>query len=166
MLHHVACLAVTPAHDPLNPSPALPLLQNTLPTGGSDAVRQALRSKGHERLMRAIHFVAAGGNAQQVALHGFGKWTMQHLLDAAHLLRVEALELSKQVCAGLGGWGRCLLGCIAAAFAAAVLRRRAVWLCVDASDVTPGGGAVLVPCRACCPPSRLPRSAMAAPAPR
>ena len=108
-------------------------------SGGSDAVRQALRGKGHERLMRALHFITVGGNAQQVALHTFGKWTMQHLLDAAHLLRVEALELSKQVCGGqwpglgrfLSGWLLCscaagLLAChIVAAAAAAVLHRPA-----------------------------------------
>lgn len=63
--------------------------------GTPDSIRRALRSKGHERLMRVVHMVTNGRNCERVASDVNGNYTVQNLMAAAHQLRVQALTMTQ-----------------------------------------------------------------------
>ena len=49
-----------------------------------------------------------------MALDPFGNYSVQNLLESVHKLRLEALELTKQVRAGQGGLAAAASGALAA----------------------------------------------------
>ncbi|KAL4458757.1 hypothetical protein ABPG75_013622 [Micractinium tetrahymenae] len=74
-------------------------------SGNPEAIRRALRSKGHERLMRVVHVLTSecgGANAgasrqlERVAADVNGNYAIQDVLESLHLLRQQAVELQKQ----------------------------------------------------------------------
>ncbi|KAL4435864.1 hypothetical protein ABPG77_000626 [Micractinium sp. CCAP 211/92] len=65
-------------------------------SGSPDAIRRALRSQGHERLMRVVHVLTTSRQLERVATDLFGNYAIQNLLEALHLLRQQAVELQKQ----------------------------------------------------------------------
>ncbi|GAB4821810.1 hypothetical protein N2152v2_008856 [Parachlorella kessleri] len=64
--------------------------------GTTESMRKALRSKGHERLMRVVKVLSDGSNMEEVALDLLGNYTVQSLLEATHKLRGVAHSMAQQ----------------------------------------------------------------------
>jgi hypothetical protein len=64
--------------------------------GGADAVRQALLSRGHTGLLRLVQALCTPGQLAPVATDLCGNYTIQHVLEAAHRLRVAAAALRRE----------------------------------------------------------------------